>query len=308
MALVNLVTMKEMSCFSPRELNASDLTEVEDLLVSLFGCLRQLKFENTAEVTLCQLRSSLKSVFVSVFQCITEKFFKCGRFPHEESTIFEWFDLPGDIRSRNQSVKAINIEKEAGTSWKRDSLFSQVKLNELALFDELDEFEIFFHGTSHKNAEAIIDGIDLKEGGQRMEFSHGDGFYVFKDFFVARCWAASTFSDHHSAILVFRLTKMELRGDNNSNGLDLTGMKQKKEWQELVNIFRSAKLSKINETKKSLKQYDFVEGPVAAYGRQVYEKFPTPKGDSYQLCVRSKRCVELFNRSLCAVVYFNVAC
>ena len=212
MALVNLVTMKDISCFSPRELNASDLPEVEDLLVSLFGCLRQLKFENTAEVTLCQLHSSLKSVFVPVFQFITEKLFKCGRFPHEESTIFEWFDLPGDIRSRNQSVKAINIEKEAGTSWKRDSLLSKVKLSDLPLLDELDEFEVFFHGTSHENAEAIIDGIDLKEGGPRMEFSHGDGFYVFNDFFAARCWAASTFTDHHSAVLVFRVTKMELRG------------------------------------------------------------------------------------------------
>ena len=89
MALVNLVTMKEISCFSPMELNANDFPEVEDRFVSLFGCLRQLKFENTAEVALWQLHSSLKSVFVPVFQFITEKFFKCGRFPHEESTIFE---------------------------------------------------------------------------------------------------------------------------------------------------------------------------------------------------------------------------
>ena len=307
MALVNLVAMKEMSCFSPTELNASDSPEVEDLLVPLFGCLRQLKFENAAEVTLCQLRSSLKSVFVPVFQCITEKFFKCGRFPYEESTIFEWFDLPGDRRSRNQSVKAINIEKEARMSWKRDSLFNKVKLNELQLFDKLDEFEVFFHGTSHENATAIIKGIKLEEGGKGKEFSDGDGFYVFNDFYEARCWAASTFSDYDSAVLVFRVMRMKLRGDDNNNGLDLTGMRQKKEWQELVNIFRTAKLSKIKKTKKNLKGYDFIEGPVAAYGREDYEEFPTPKGDSYQLCLRSERCVELFNRSLCAVVYFNVA-
>ena len=34
-------------------------------------------------------------------------------------------------------MKGINIEKEAGKSWKRDSLFNKVKLNELNLFDEL---------------------------------------------------------------------------------------------------------------------------------------------------------------------------
>ena len=112
---------------------------------------------------------SLKCVVVPVFQCVTEKFFKCGRFAHEESTIFEWFDFPGDIRSRKQSVKAINIEKEIGTSKKRDTLFNKVKLNELQLFDKLDEFEASFHGTSHEDATAIIDGVDLKEGGQKIQ-------------------------------------------------------------------------------------------------------------------------------------------
>ena len=99
MELMNLVKMKEISCFSQKELSGNDFPQLDDLLISLFGWLRQLKFENIAEVTLCQLGLSLKSVFASVFQYITEKFFKCGRFPYEESTIFEWFDLPGDIRS-----------------------------------------------------------------------------------------------------------------------------------------------------------------------------------------------------------------
>ena len=308
MKLLNLVKMKEISCFSQKRLSSNDFPQLDDLLIPHFGWLRQMKFERTAEVAVCQLGLSPKSVLAPVFQYITVKFFKCGRFPHQESTIFEWFDLPGDTRSRDQIVKGINIEKEAGKSWERDSLCSEVKLNELQLFDELDEFELFFHGTSHKNATAITGGIRLTQGRQRREFSHGDGFYVFSDFFEARSWAASFFYDYESAVLVFRVKKMELRGDNNNNGLDLTGMKQKKEWQELVNIFRCAKLPKINKTKKTLKEYDFIEGPVAAYGREVYEKFPTPKDDSYQLCVRSKRCVELFNRSLCAVIYFNVAC
>ena len=72
-------------------------------------------------------------------------------------------------------MKGKNFEKEAGQSWKRNSLCNKVKLIELHLFDELDDFEMFFHGTSHENATAVIDGID---GGPRMEFSHGDGFYL----------------------------------------------------------------------------------------------------------------------------------
>ena len=145
MKLVNLVKMKEIPCFSQKELSATDdFQELDDLLIPHFGWLRQLKFENITEVTLCQLGLFLQSVFapVYVFQYITETFLKYGRFPHKESTIFEWFDLPGDTRSRNQIVKGINIEKEARKSWERDSLFNEVTLNELHLLDELDEFEI----------------------------------------------------------------------------------------------------------------------------------------------------------------------
>lgn len=312
MKLVNLAKMKEISCFSQKELSATDdFQELDDLLIPHFGWLLQLKFENTAEVTLCQLALSLKSVFAPVFQYITETFLKCGRFPHKEGTIFEWFDLPGDTRSRDQIVKGINIEREAEKSWipKRDSLFNKVKLNELHLFDELDEFEMFFHGTTHKSAAAIIGGIDLREGRPRMQFSHEDGFYVFNNLFDARHWAVDHFSEHDSAVLVFRVKKDELRGDNNNNGLDLTGADKKKEWQELITSFGSPKLSKIKGKRKELKDYDFIEGPEATSKREDYEKFPTPKdGNSYQLCVRSKRCVELFNKSLCAVIYFNVAC
>ena len=311
MKLVNLVKMKEISCFSQKELSATDdFQEFDDLLIPHFGWLRQLKFENIAEVTLCQLGLSLQSVFAPVFQYITETFLKCGRFPHEEKTIFEWFDLPRDTRSRNQIVKEINIEKEARKSWERDSLFNEVKLNELHLLDELHEFEMFFHGTSHRNAEAIIDGIDLKQGGERLQFSHGDGFYVYNNLFDARHWAVSHFSERRSAVLVFRVRKNELRGDNNDNGLDLTGVDKKKEWQELITTFRGpeSSLSKIKRKRKELRDYDFIEGPEATSEREANEKFPTPRdGNSYQLCVRSKRCVELFNTSLCAVIYFNVA-
>ena len=66
MKLVDLVKMKKISCFSLKELSANDFPQLDDLLISFFGWLRQLKFENTAEVTLCQLGLSLKSVFAPV--------------------------------------------------------------------------------------------------------------------------------------------------------------------------------------------------------------------------------------------------
>ena len=303
----NLDSENEIFCFLPDQLNTSDFSPAEEVLVVISKWLEQLKITNIAELTFGELASSLieKSSVLPVLQCIYDKFFKCCRFPHHESVVNEWFDLPGDERTRNQRVRAINIEKEARTSWKGSTIINQLKLDELQLSWEDDNFEILFHGTNHESAEAIKDGIDLRKGGRGLEFSHRDGFYVFKDSFEATCWAASNFTYRDSAVFVFQVRKSELRGDDNEKGYNLTGNDKKREWKELVRTFRSAKPSK--KFLKTLSGYDFIEGPVATYGRKSFENYPTPKEGSYQLCVRSFECAELFNRSLYAVVYINVA-
>ena len=45
-----------------------------------------------------------------------------------------------------------------------------------------------------------------------------------------------------SAVLVFRVNKVKLRGDDNDNGLDLGNPEKKKKWQEVVSQFYSGKL------------------------------------------------------------------
>ena len=122
-------------------------------------------------------------------------------------------------------------------------------------------------------------------------------------FFLAREWAAHRFGENNSAVLVFQVRKVELRGDSNDNGLDLTDIDRKKrEWQELVKVFLSKTSSK--RFLNTVRGYDFIEGPMVAKGRKDFLSFPKPKNDSYQLCVRGDNCVSLFDRSLCAVVYF----
>ena len=68
------------------------------------------------------------------------------------------------------------------------------------------------------------------------------------------------FGENNSAVLVFQVRKLELRGDSNDNGLDLTGIDSKGKWKELVKIFLSKKPSK--RFLRTIKGYDFIEGPM----------------------------------------------
>ena len=291
---------EKISCSLISELSVSDFLQADELYISFLGSLLYPKVEKTAEVALRELCSALTFLFVPVIRCMTDKSFSCGRFPQKESIVYQWFDHPCSGGTRNP-VKAINVEKEVGAPWNGNNLFNTVKLCELKLRDD-DIFEIFYHGTSHESAEDIIDGIDLRKGGKGMDFSSGDGFYVSKDLCLAREWAAHRFGENNSAVLVFQVRKTELRGDSNDNGLDLTGIDRKGKWKELVKIFLSKKPSK--RFLKTIKGYDFIEGPMVAKGRDEFLIFPKSKNDSYQLCVRTNNCVSLFDRSLCAVIYF----
>ena len=179
-------------------------------------------------------------------------------------------------------MRAINVKKKVlGTPWNGNNLFNTVKLSELKLLDDM--LEIFYHGTSHESAEDIIGyGISLKKGKDGMNFSSGDGFYVSNDLCLARERAARRFGENNSPVLVFQVRKVELRGESNDNGLDLTDIDRKKgEWKKLVQNFLSGEPSR--KFLKTIKGYDFIEGPMVANEGYDFSGFPKPKNDSYQL-------------------------
>lgn len=259
--------------------------------------LRQLKVKKTAEVALGELCLSSKSVFTPTFRCITDISLSCGRFPHNKSVVYKWLHHPFSGETRNQ-IKAINVVKRAGTHWTDINLFNAVKLNKLEFGDD-NKFETFYHGTDHKFVTSIIEGIDLRKGGKRNEFSDGDGFYVTNSLSKGKEWADLNFGNNNSAVLFYRVSKVELRGNENSKGLDLTGIEKKEEWQNLVKNCLSSDRSFLN----TVEGYDFIEGPLVDEDRKDSEGNCTPKKDSYQLCVRTDDCASLFDRSL-AAVYF----
>ena len=291
MDVMNLYTMKKTYCFSITEFSGNDFLQEEELCRSL----RHLKAQKPTQVASYEQCSSLNFLFPLVLRCITDKFFSCGRFPQKEDIVNSWFDGKyGGEPSR--MMKTINVVKEAGTPWHdEDVSFKSSLLNQLQLSDD-DQFEFFYHGTSHSSVENIMTEIDLKiNTTDSLEF--GKGFYVTNTLSEANGWAQTKSSN--TAVLVFRVCREELRRDGNIDGLDLMNNDNREVWQFLVKNC----LSSDSDFPRTLKQYDFIEGPVV--NSVDFETNPIPNNDSYQLCVRQQKCASLFDRSLCAVVYFS---
>lgn len=128
-----------------------------------------------------------------------------------------------------------------------------------------DKFDIFYHGTDHNINSlqlSILERIYLRQGGKTKEFIDGDGFYVTNSLSKGKEWADRNFGNNNSAVLVFRVSKVKLRGNENSEGLDLTGIEKKEEWQNLVKNCLSSYSSFLN----TVEGYDFIEGPLVVDG------------------------------------------
>ena len=294
--------MDELWRIRIKEVNVSDCQETVQPLLEIAEQLGQLRLDNLLAFASNRLASYLGSSFLRALRYIGNNFIKCSRFPYEEDTTNEWFDLPDEGTQRNEPVKAINIVKEEGRTAKCSTILNEIR-NHLKSISG-DDFEILFHGTNHEHAKDIIEGgIDVRVGQSRQDFSNSDGFYLGDSFDEARMWPGSR-GFKYPAVLVFRVKKTELRGDQNEKGLDLQGDENKKKWQEVVSQFRSGRPDR--KFNKQMKEYEFIEGPMASMSRKNPNvNYPTRKDGTYQLCVRKDECAELFDRSLHSVLFFG---
>ena len=229
-------------------------------------------------------------------------FTNCSRFPYQEETVNQWLTVSTEGVQRDKAVNIMNVVDKDGQIKKWYTAQNPIDNFSVSLEDD---FEMFVHGTSYENAKDIIEcGINLEKGKGKQDFSSGDGFYLGKSFDEARKWT-KTRGHSTSAVLVFRVNKVELRGDENDNGLDLTNPEKKKKWQEVVSQFRSGKPDK--KFRKDLnRDYNFIEGPMASLSsKNPRLDYPKQKDGTYQLCVRNDDCAELFDRSLDSVVFFG---
>ena len=274
-----------------------DYEETKNRLFAILGWLCLVNLGNMF-VASCDLASCLKSLVSKyVLNSGPSNVINYGHFPYREDTVNEWFNLPpGKKRSeRGEAVKVINVDK---CGLERKCYRTQNEVENFPDSLEDDEFEVFCHGTSLESATNIVKkGIVLEEGAVEEDFSSNKGFYLNKHFYEALKWARQK-HEHSSAVLVFRLKKTELRGDNNEKGLDLREPDAKKEWQKVVKQFRSGKPKR--KLRREIKDYQYIEGPIA---ERPNSKYPVPKVDSHQLCVRKESCALLFDYSLHSVVF-----
>ena len=219
-------------------------------------------------------------------------------FPYQKKTINTWFAIEYTHSEVRGQVNIINVNEEGQTE--KCYTLSVDKFPAKKGHD--DDYEVFYHGTTAKHAKCIIeDGIDLSKGKRNKDFSDGDGFYVTDEF--AEVWPNATWAQRRppcSTVLIYKIKKDDLRR-RRLRGLDLTQNTDevREKWKEVVSTFRAGEAT--NNYIKGLNA-DYIEGPLC--GNVKSAKCYTPT-EVYQCCVRSERCVGLFNGGLHSVIFFD---
>lgn len=169
---------------------------------------------------------------------------------------------------------------------------------------------LWYHGTDHRDAVSIIkEGIKLELGGERQDFSDGNGFYLFATYEDAIDWARGIEGGMHAAVVVFKFEKEEFEGVK--VGADA-------EWQHFVRYYRGKPLpgrfGRLQDVEtgmfgpppKILEDFDFIEGPMAKVrtGAELikgeFQAFPTK-----QMCIRSAKMAEQVGMLINAVIFFS---
>lgn len=225
-------------------------------------------------------------------------FLKCEIFPYNKEKFNEWL-LPPSLKSKRGKLNVINVNSE-GEKFK--CYESQHGVSNFPMSLSNEDYEVFFHGTTHESAKNIIENnIILRRGdaSNRADFSRGWGFYLGKDFKNTLRAKWRSHRPRCSAVLVFRVPRSELRGGG-INGLDLQG--DLEEWQRIIKQFRAPERPS-RRFLDELEPYDFIEGPLFGEGQSLNN--PIPNRGSYQLCVTSLDCAKLFDQSLHSVLFLE---
>ena len=224
-----------------------------------------------------------------------------GRFPFLSDLTNAWFQLPPSTTDEKEKestsngdlchVNIINlVTKESHATTK--SMFSD-------LVSEDEQNVVLFHGTDHHSASDILfRGVDLCAGRQKRDFSCGSGFYLTDNFDEALNWANNTTAK--PAILIFRVNRREHLNDARKLNLH----ENVEQWREIVSSFRSGK--RTAKTRKSLSEYDLIEGPAATITRnESGELVIEQKPSSYQMCLISDDFADTFRETLHSVMFLD---
>ena len=171
------------------------------------------------------------------------------------------------------------------------------------------EENVWYHATDHKSAhDILVDGISLKEGRAKQDFSHEDGFYLTPYLGFAKEWALKKGGPSEGAIIVF---KHKIDGKA-YKGLDLCLEESFDKWKKVVKYYRSGQKSRLFACPKTLvaelEITDFIEGPMSGDQTRCMNADwqPTLKnGDSNQLCIKSKKLAREFSYGIDSVIFLS---
>ena len=224
------------------------------------------------------------------------------RFPLQSHLKNSWFqpprniDLKEEVANQVWQVNILNFVTE-------ESLAPGTICSKLSDLMSLKDGKtvVLFHGTDHQSAcDILFRGIDLCQGRQKRDFSCGSGFYLTDNSEEALNWAKNTTAK--PALLVFKVNRQEYL--DHAEKLNLFENEQR--WIEIVSSFRSEK--KTAKTRKSLRAYDLIEGPVGRKRRNEVsdETVYDPKPSSYQMCLNSDDFADTFRKTLHSIIFLKI--
>lgn len=190
---------------------------------------------------------------------------QCNRFPYNEQITNQWFlkNIPGKPGQQVINTLNVSLNEEERKHWQRWQNIVEERAG-LPNFDGTP----FFHGTNHESALNILqEGIDITRGGQRLDFSDGEGFYITNNFSesihyaeFARSRGSANHANLGAAVVIYNVNEEELnqkfRGLNLYSDLNF--------WRKVVKEYRQIGKGKIDrDFREELEAYSFIEGPLS---------------------------------------------
>ena len=205
------------------------------------------------------------------------------------------FQLPSTVdERRKETCEAFCHVNIINLATKESHATTQSMFRDWA--SENGQIVVLFHGTDHQSASDILfRGVDLCAGRQKRDFSCGSGFYLTDNFDEALNWANNTTAK--PAILIFRVNRREHLNDARKLNLH----ENVEQWREIVSSFRSGK--RTAKTRKSLSEYDLIEGPASTVTRnESGELVIEQKPSSHQMCLISDDFADKLRETLHSIV------
>ena len=123
-----------------------------------------------------------RSFFLSAcaYDSSSGAFISYPRFPKEPKTVNKWLSVSAVGDGQRRKINVINVDRDG--KMRKCYTTRDEYSNFPRSLEDLVDYEVFYHGTSHQSAVGIMNKIDLAHGKVERDFSGGDGFYLGKNF------------------------------------------------------------------------------------------------------------------------------